>query len=359
MVDKPDQQDFWREALPEGQLKTALRAAALEGGTLVRHLLHVGLTEDQLLGHLRKAGYQGPIAPHRLHGDLPIRLPVEMARSHLAIPIEASSTGIVTAMADPSDSRSVGLLQAAMGIPVVAVTARASELQAAIERRYRSPLGTSDPTPASQVQAPASQQTLASPTATPQLPKELVEATPYAGAIGDIFQAPGPLPPPTELDSLIVELRTLTERSAVLRLACKAAASLGQSSVFLARRSGALIGCEGVGTPHDAARALWLPLELPSLLRTALHSFSTYLGPPGRAPVDNVFRAAVGNLGGELLIHPLHVGGRVLGLLCVDAVRHADLALERIEAIGAAMVEALQRIIVRAKSSRSGPHHVV
>ena len=96
-----------------------------------------------------------------------------------------------------------------------------------------------------------------------------------------------------------------------------------------------------------AIRSLWVPASNPSMLNEVLHTGKVFRGAYGDMAADHLFRAAFGSHGRDVAICPVHVGTRMVGVLCVNDPPTATDALERVaDALG----QAFQRLIVAQKS---------
>ena len=157
---------------------------------------------------------------------------------------------------------------------------------------------------------------------------------------------------PPDMGSKLAAMRSTSSRDEVVRLACECTVTVSRAAVFLALRKGTLKGWDGEGgdLSGDAVRNLWIPATSPSIFRQVLKSGKPHAGPHGQTAADTIFRAATGSRGGDLLVQPVILGGRVVGLLCVDDARPDKLGRERVELIAQAVSEAFKRIIVSSKN---------
>jgi len=105
----------------------------------VRALAAAGLSEDGLAGFFVAKGF-GPL----MHAadlaasdpDARARVPGEMAKALLALPIRSSAAGLVVAMAAPTDAHALNELGRAAGGPVLPAVARVGDLAEAIARAH-------------------------------------------------------------------------------------------------------------------------------------------------------------------------------------------------------------------------------
>ena len=131
--------------------------------------------------------------------------------------------------------------------------------------------------------------------------------------------------------------------------ACEACASMSRGAAFLALRKGVFRGWDGAGDEVTSAgiRSLWVPASNPSILNEVLHSGRTFHGAYGQTAADHLFRAAFGSQGREVVIVPVLIGSRMVGVLCANDPTAETGAIERVaEAVG----QAFERLIVSQKS---------
>jgi hypothetical protein len=298
-------------------------------------------------------------------------------------------------MADPTDDEAVAKLSEALGGSVLPTVAKLSDLLASIDRAYppdRPTLVTDPLALARSAAAPASDPSLselastASPvwdrawsrstaerevSLTPKsshipLPVVSRSLTPHSSA-----RPPGALPsldpssapsssvrpatvkPRTVSDSAfdahLEELRHATSRDEVARVACQACLATARGAAFLALRKGVFRGWDGAGEDVTSAgiRSLWVPASNPSLLNEVLHSGRPFRGAYGETAADHLFRASFGSQGCDVVIVPVMIGSRMVGVLCANDPAADASAVERVaEAVG----QAFERLIVARKS---------
>ncbi|MGE0789307.1 MAG: hypothetical protein AB7S26_26775 [Sandaracinaceae bacterium] len=162
-----------------------------------------------------------------------------------------------------------------------------------------------------------------------------------------------PAAPPRvpDVGRAISSIRAAGDRDEIVKLACEAASQVCRASVLLALRKGVLKGWEGRGADVsvDAVRNLWIPTSTPSMFRDVVKSKTPYLGPPGTSAADGLFRAALGSRGADVALQPIVVGGKLVGILAADDVRHGPRGVEKLEELALAVGDAFERIILRSK----------
>jgi hypothetical protein len=114
-------------------------------------------------------------------------------------------------------------------------------------------------------------------------------------------------------------------------------------------RKGVFRGWDGAGDELTRAgiRSLWVPASNPSILNEVLHTGKAFRGAYGDTAADQLFRAAVGRNGREVVIAPVLVGARMVGVLCANDPASDSGVIER---VALALGEAFQRLIVARKS---------
>jgi len=164
---------------------------------------------------------------------------------------------------------------------------------------------------------------------------------------------PATVQPPKVSDSAIdahlAELGRVTSRDDVVRVACHACLAAARGAAFLALRKGVFRGWDGAGEEVTSAgiRSLWVPASNPSILNEVLHSGRTFQGAYGQTAADHLFRATFGSQGREVVIVPVMIGSRMVGVLCANDPIADSSAVERVaEAVG----QAFERLIVAQKT---------
>ena len=159
--------------------------------------------------------------------------------------------------------------------------------------------------------------------------------------------------PPTvsesAIDAHLAELGSVTSRDDVVRVACHACLAAARGSAFLALRKGVFRGWDGAGEDVTSAgiRSLWVPASNPSILNEVLHTGRPFHGAYGQTAADHLFRSAFGSHGREVVIVPVMIGSRMVGVLCANDPASDTSAVERVaEAVG----KAFERLIVARKA---------
>ena len=379
----------------------------LPSGQVVQNLVAAGLDERALAGFFVTLGF-GPMLRSqelaRADGDLVSRLTGVDAHDLCAMPLRPSPAGAIVAMADPTDERAVAKLSEALGGSILPTVAKLSDLLASIHHVYppERPTLVSDPVAAARSRTPngivplvQEKPELTTDQASAALDPSFSELASTASPVWDhawsrsttereVSLTPKsshiPLPivsrPPTAspssvrpatqhppaatgppsavsdsaIDAHLAELGRVTSRDDVVRVACHACLATSRGAAFLALRKGVFRGWDGAG--EDVTRAgiqsLWVPASNPSILNEVLHNGRPFHGAYGQTAADHLFRAAFGSSGREVVIVPVMIGSRMVGVLCANDPSSDTAAVERVaEAVG----QAFERLILSQKSS--------
>ncbi|MDH5493034.1 MAG: hypothetical protein OEY14_13855 [Myxococcales bacterium] len=232
---------------------------------------------------------------------------------------------------------------------------QAADAHGAARRASPAPEGSADAARGRRKSAPTwrSKQRLVGPGATrPPRPGKLLSPE---GADSAFAEAAPPIvakaPPLPDVSSTLAALRSASDRDGIVRLACEAAASTCRSALLLALRRNVLKGWDGEGAVEPSAlHNIWIPASSPSIFRRPVADGAPHRGPYGKSAADNLFRTATHSRGGEVVVAPILVSGRVIAVLCADGLTHGDLGEERILQIAALVGEAFHRLIASGKT---------
>lgn len=375
---------------------------------VLTNLVEQGLDERELAGFFVSQGF-GPMLQSaelsRADQSLVRCLSATDAHELCALPLRASPAGAIVAMADPKDERAIAKLRVALGGEILPTVAKLSDLVDAIDRVYppERPTLVSDLSALARSRAPSavvplvqekseprdSDPSLAElaksmspawdrawsrsaterqvsitpkwthvplpsvePTPTPLAPSASV-ATPAPASTSDSSLTSKTVIPPTVSDSAIdahlAELRRVDNRDEVVRVACQACLSVARGAAFLALRKGVFRGWDGAGEDVTSAgiRSLWVPATNPSVLSDVLHTGRVFRGAYGETAADYLFRGAFGSHGRDVVIVPVMIGSRMVGVLCANDPAADTSAVER---VAEAMGQAFERLIVSQKT---------
>lgn len=372
---------------------------------VIQNLVAHGLDERMLAGFFVTKGF-GPMlqAPELARADIELVHCVSPADAHdlCAMPLRPSAAGAVVAMADPTDQRAIERLNLALGGRILPTVAKLSDLLSAIDRAYPPdrPTMVSDPAAAARARTPSgvvpfvqertgdTAQTLddfAPPrsgfasTASPEwdrawsrsaterdvslTPKSSYVPLPTVPPPSAVPSAPSPVAaqaesrPSTErppvvsaaaIDARLAELGEVDTRDDAVRVACEACLLASRGAAFLALRKGVFRGWDGAGegVTRASIRSLWVPASNPSILNDVLHTGKVFYGAYGQTAADHLFRAAFGSHGRDVVIVPVLIGARMVGVLCANEPAETSIVERTAEALG----QAFERLIVSQKS---------
>jgi hypothetical protein len=109
--------------------------------------------------------------------------------------------------------------------------------------------------------------------------------------------------------------------------------------------------CRGADLLPEAVRQVRIPAGGPSLFSRAIQSKAPYFGPlRGETPIDVAFAQAMGNAGGNVLVLPIVIGGKVPLLVFAMGTQHA-VDPRSIAQLAAEVASALQRILMERKTT--------
>ena len=152
------------------------------------------------------------------------------------------------------------------------------------------------------------------------------------------------------IDAHLAELSRVQSRDEVVHVACQACLTVARSAAFLALRKGVFRGWDGAGEDVTSAgvRSLWVPASNPSILNEVLHNGRAFHGAYGQTAADHLFRAALGSHGRDVIVVPVLVGSRMVGVLCANDPGSGAAV---IEGVAEAMGQAFERLIVSRKTA--------
>jgi len=393
------------EELVDAGLITEAQANASDRGDpsspsaqIVQNLVAAGLDERLLAGFFVSLGF-GPMlqAAELARADEALirRLPGTDAHDLIAMPLRQSHAGAIVAMADPTDERAVAKLSEALGGSILPTVARLSDLLASIERAYPPdrPTLVTDPlalarrqTPAGVLPVPRQKAEIGTDPTLSAFNPSFAEWASTASPVWDrawsrsttereISPTPKsrgiPLPtvsrvatpsrsarprtarPTLESDAVtetqLAGLEEVTSRDDVVRVGCQACLAVARGAAFLALRKGVFRGWDGAGEDITSAgiRSLWVPASNPSILNEVLHTGRVFRGAYGQTAADHLVRAALGSQSRDVVIVPVMIGSRLIGVLCAkDPMSDSSF----VEEVAKAMGGAFERLIVSQKS---------
>jgi general secretion pathway protein E len=128
-----------RGKLSAVDLSRAMRLQQEDGGTLDEILLKLGFVSDRDLAEAHAEIDKLPVVRSEAFPQEPLfenLLSADFLINAKALPIREEGTGVLVAMADPSDTFTAEAIASAIGRPVHKAVAPATELEAALQRLY-------------------------------------------------------------------------------------------------------------------------------------------------------------------------------------------------------------------------------
>jgi len=165
-----------------------------------------------------------------------------------------------------------------------------------------------------------------------------------------------PPPPPVKLrdkteGEIIRAIGYANDRDAVIGLALEHLMRFADRAIFMTVKRNEIRGFDIAGefTSKDAIRAFWVPLSAPSTLRRVADEKQIHAGLLDKTASDLVLCAALGGNLDKVVIIPIAIHGRTIGLLFADKL-NANLPPQRkINRLGVAVAEALTKLFSKQR----------
>jgi hypothetical protein len=150
---------------------------------------------------------------------------------------------------------------------------------------------------------------------------------------------------------IIAEIGSAADRDAVVALALDYLRRFASRAAFFTVKRGEIRGFDIVDEVghRDAARSLWIPLAAPSTLRRISEERQVYSGPLDKTTADAVLSAALGGRPERVIVLPIVLKGKAVGLLMADGFQSAVPPRARLERLSDAVAEAFTRLIARGR----------
>ena len=386
--------------LTPDQLMAAHAARQHEGGTLGYHLVRMVLVDEEKLAEFYRHRLMVPRlkreALERIKLKVIERVPRDMAGEFRVIPADVDKEGNLTlAMSDPTDTHAVDEVAFFTGQYVMRAVAAESDIEWALAKYYgilRPPTHTSHaagggfvkedtrpyhiapvaaPAPAEEEPAILLTKKKAMPQAEPKpagsgkrkstqprrtapRPAPVIHRGPKAAAPAP---APQPIPvrpkskPPErpvmlQLLDVVDRVRNARDRDAVARGMLDFLQTIYTRTAFFVVKKGVIATLDARGQLSTAAlRALTIPLDSPSLLHDVIASRTPYRGPLEAGAVNNKIAHALSEVPAELVLVPVSVRSRVIGVIYADGpkVSVPDGVLDRLAIEAGAAYERILR----------------
>lgn len=124
----------------------------------------------------------------------------------------------------------------------------------------------------------------------------------------------------TDKSALLEAVREARTRNDIIAHALEYLLDFSGRAAFFVVKKTEIRGFEIAGdlTCRSAIRSYWVPLSSESTLRHAVDEQSIHIGPLGRNAADGVLAAALGGRPKEIIVIPIEIRKRVIGLLYAD-----------------------------------------
>lgn len=166
-------------------------------------------------------------------------------------------------------------------------------------------------------------------------------------------------PPPEEttptqnISELLGAMKASDSRDDIIDQALEYLLIFAQRAAFLVLRRDEIRGfaIKGVGTNRTAIKSYWVPISTDSTFREVSLSGQIHLGPLGRSTSDSIFTAALGGRPHRVLVIPVDIHNRVVGLLYADKLRVEMPPWNLLERLAEVVSASLARLIVTKSKS--------
>lgn len=333
------------------QLVRASSGDAEPGGRLVAKLVSEGVWEDAIAGYLVATGF-GPLQHVRTTAasdpTLAHVVPAEQARAMGVAPMARRGNAVLLAMADPSDVVELDRLRARASVDLLPALVRHGEVARLVEAIY----GESQVAPGSgEEPSDDDEEHMALPLIRAKPAPPATEASPPSvEAEKEDRWASTPPEPPPDIEPQLEAIASAVDRDAAIDRACEALLGVARSAWFMSLRKNALLGVRGKGVSNDVVRRLTVPVDADSRAADVVQRGEPYDGTLGSSSADSALIEAVSARGSRVVLHPVFVEERLLGILCADEVTHGEHGAERVGRVADTLGEAFRQLLLAAKN---------
>jgi hypothetical protein len=382
-------------------LERALTLKAAHGGTASFHLVEAGAIGADELALFMARRFPLPRWPRQRLGLVPppalAAIPPALARALRVVPVARSEGALTVAVVDPTERHALDEAARAAGMTVMPVLVSEADMSFALERHYgleAPPIRPSDEIPlpltrrvtrkmavvaeeaAEVAVTPGGDSIAAAVDAIPLVRRTASAAPPSAPAapapeaarpaIDSWHSDPAPAPPllrrqPADAEAggaedgparvrsegeIVAAIDQAPDRDAVIALALGYLRRFAARAAFFTVKRAEIRGFDIVDeeSHRDAARSLWFPLSAQSTLRKVAEERQVHVGPLGGGAADAVLAAALGGRPERVIVVPVAIKGRTVGLLMADGFAEAP-PRARLERLSGAVAEAFTRLI--------------
>ena len=303
---------------------------------------------------------------------LAARVPAELARRFVALPVAQTRSddafALIVCMRDPTDPAAIELISRAARMPIVAAVACEAVLAPLVNEVYAG----GDAVEEFDVDMEESGPILSEPippidpltSGTFQLvgldeagvARDETQVAQTTQRPSGRLQIPGLAHDAPTLDGALARIAQTAHRDDVADAAIAYLATRWAAAVVMVVRDGLALGHRGFGgalTPASV-EAIVVPLNQPSVLRTAHDRKAPYVGPPTETSVvqDRFLRATGWTAGGEVVVYPVSLRDRVVCLVFARGLQTghaAETAHAELRTLAQAMEASFLRLIRDSK----------
>jgi hypothetical protein len=364
--------------ITQAQLEEALQAQVIFGGKLGTILIEMGMISEKILAKALSKLTGFPCAQPGQLETIPENviniISPEQADKYKVIPMAVSGKKLTLAMADPQNLQAIDDIAFRTGYIVLPILALEVRLIFALERFYDIKRTTRYIAPPKQVREELDQLDIIKdkePTAAVLKEEEFLGAPGSEQILAEAAEAPPePEPEPEEeieeiedldevevtLEDMARELIEARDRDGVADAIIGYLGNQYARAVLFMVVAGQVTGWRSTknGQPIAGFDEFQLPLDEPSVLKTAVESQSYFLGPIPKGGANLALTTLLGKPApATALLMPLSMLGRVVGLIYVD---DSDLdlseALINVQTVASKALTAFEILILQNKILR-------
>jgi hypothetical protein len=387
------------------ELERALTLKAARGGTASRYLVEAGVISSEELVRFMSRRFPLPRWQRQRIALVPpvalAAIPPGLARALRVLPVAQREGALTVAIVDPTERHAIEEAARASGLRIETVLVSEADMEFGLDHHYgpeRPPFAPHDEVPLPLTRRITRRMSVVSDGATEPFPEpqpavgespEALGAIPLVRKAGTAAAEPAPPPAPSipapaaqvlprpEYDSWqtgpafvipaveaaspapprslsegenIAAIGEATDRDSVVALAIDYLRRFASRAAFFTVKRNEIRGFDIVdeSSHKDAARSFWIPLATPSTLRRVAEAGEVYSGPLDRTTADAVLCAALGGRPDRVIVAPIVIKGKAVGLLMADGFTETP-PRARLERLADTVAEAFTRLIARGR----------
>jgi hypothetical protein len=141
----------------------------------------------------------------------------------------------------------------------------------------------------------------------------------FEAPLATMLAPPQQQPMILRLLDVVDRVRAAKDRDGVVQPVLDLLATAYRRNAFFMVKQGVVTSREARGdVQSEALRSLAFPLDTPSLLRDVVSERMPYRGPLWPSPVNNLLAVALGGTPAEIILVPVYIHERVIGVLYAD-----------------------------------------